>query len=121
MAKPDKRPVTLEELLASSLAQSDALAKLLRLTLLFHEPPQLFELATFRSQAFNLFLHFHVLSSCELSRQHLWLRFAVLWVAVVLIGFVEGYVLLPFGLVAFLAAVFLTVFVIWRVAPKWLC
>ena len=50
---------------------------------------------------------------------HLWLRFAVLWVAVVLIGFVEGYVLLPFGLVAFLAAVFLTVFVIiWRVALK---
>ena len=50
---------------------------------------------------------------------HLWLRFAALWVAVVLIGFVEGYVLLPFGLVAFLAAVFLTVFVIiWRVALK---
>ena len=52
---------------------------------------------------------------------HLWLRFAVLWIAVVLIGVVEGYVLLPSGLVAFLAAVFLTVFVIWRVAPKWLC
>ena len=51
---------------------------------------------------------------------HLWLRFAVLWVAVVLIGFVEGYVLLPFGLIAFLGAVFLTVFVIWRVASKWL-
>jgi hypothetical protein len=51
---------------------------------------------------------------------HLWLRFAVLWVTVVLIGFVEGYVLLPFGLIAFLGAVFLTVFVIWRVAPKWL-
>jgi hypothetical protein len=51
---------------------------------------------------------------------HLWLRFAVLWVAVVLIGFVEGYVLLPFGLVAFVGAVLLTVFVIWRVAPKWL-
>ena len=33
---------------------------------------------------------------------HLWLRFAVLWVAVVLIGFVEDYVLLPFGLAAFL-------------------
>jgi hypothetical protein len=47
------------------------------------------------------------------------IRFAALWVAVVLIGFVEGYVLLPFGLVAFLAAVFLTVFVIiWRVALK---
>jgi len=29
MAEPDKRPVTLEELLVSSLAQSDALAKLL--------------------------------------------------------------------------------------------
>ena len=29
MAKPDKRPVTLEELLVSSLAQTDALAKLL--------------------------------------------------------------------------------------------
>jgi hypothetical protein len=51
---------------------------------------------------------------------HLLLRFAVLWVAVVLIGFVEGYVLLPFGLVAFLGGVFLTVLVVWRVAPKWL-
>jgi hypothetical protein len=29
MAEPDKRPVTLEELLISSLAQTDALAKLL--------------------------------------------------------------------------------------------
>jgi hypothetical protein len=51
---------------------------------------------------------------------HLWLRFAVLWVAVVLIGFVEGYVLLPFGLAAFLGSLFLTVLVVWRVAPKWL-
>jgi hypothetical protein len=29
MAEPDKRPVTLEDLLVSSLAQTDALAKLL--------------------------------------------------------------------------------------------
>jgi hypothetical protein len=29
MAEPDKRPVTMEELLVSSLAQPDALAKLL--------------------------------------------------------------------------------------------
>ena len=29
MAEPNKRPVTMEELLASSLAQTDALAKLL--------------------------------------------------------------------------------------------
>jgi hypothetical protein len=29
MVEPDKRPVTLEELLVSSLAQTDALAKLL--------------------------------------------------------------------------------------------
>jgi hypothetical protein len=29
MAEPDKKPVTLEELLISSLAQTDALAKLL--------------------------------------------------------------------------------------------
>ena len=29
MAEPDKRPVTMEELLASSLAQTDALAKLI--------------------------------------------------------------------------------------------
>jgi hypothetical protein len=29
MAEPDRRPVTLEELLVSSLAQTDALAKLL--------------------------------------------------------------------------------------------
>jgi hypothetical protein len=51
---------------------------------------------------------------------HLWLRFAVLWFAVVLIGFVEGYVLLPYGLAAFLGAVFLTALLVWRVAPKWL-
>src|SRR5215475_10772379 len=49
---------------------------------------------------------------------HLWLRFAVLWVAVVLIAFVEGYVLLPFGLIAFLSAVILTAIVVSRVAPK---
>ena len=49
---------------------------------------------------------------------HLWLRFAVLWVAVVFIGFVEGYVLLPFGLASFLGGVFLTALVVWRVAPK---
>jgi hypothetical protein len=29
MAEPDKKPVTMEELLVSSLAQTDALAKLL--------------------------------------------------------------------------------------------
>jgi len=29
MTKPDRRPVTMEELLVSSLAQTDALAKLL--------------------------------------------------------------------------------------------
>jgi hypothetical protein len=29
MAEPDKRPVTMEQLLVSSLAQTDALAKLL--------------------------------------------------------------------------------------------
>jgi hypothetical protein len=29
MAEPDKRPVTFEELIVSSLAQADALAKLL--------------------------------------------------------------------------------------------
>jgi len=29
MAEPDRRPVTLEELVVSSLAQTDALAKLL--------------------------------------------------------------------------------------------
>ena len=51
---------------------------------------------------------------------HLWLRFATLWFVVVLVGFVEGYVLLPFGIASFLGSVFLTVFVIWRVAPKWL-
>jgi hypothetical protein len=51
---------------------------------------------------------------------HLWLRFAMLWLAVVLVAFVEGYVLLPFCLAAFLGAIFLTVFVVWRVAPKWL-
>ena len=51
---------------------------------------------------------------------HLWLRFAVLWVAVVLIGFAEGFVLLPSGLAALFGSVFLTALVVWRVAPKWL-
>jgi hypothetical protein len=51
---------------------------------------------------------------------HLWLRFTVLWFIVVLVGFVEGYVLLPFGLAAFLGVVFLTALVVWRVTPKWL-
>jgi hypothetical protein len=93
----------MEELLVSSLAQTDALAKLLiekglitreefmqkiseeratyqkllisdaamkgRLTSLRHEPPRLFELLILRSQAFNLFLHFHVVSRGDLSRQ----------------------------------------------------
>jgi hypothetical protein len=51
---------------------------------------------------------------------HLWIRFAVLWFAVIIIGFIEGYVLLPFGLASFLWAVFLTAIVVWRVAPKWI-
>jgi hypothetical protein len=50
---------------------------------------------------------------------HLWLRFAVLWFTVVFIGFVEGYILLPFGLAAFLGSLFLTALVVWRVAPRW--
>ena len=32
---------------------------------------------------------------------HLWLRFATLWFAVVLVGFAEGYVLWPFGFASF--------------------
>jgi len=51
---------------------------------------------------------------------HLWLRFVVLWLVVVIIGFIEGYVLLPFGLASFLGAVFLTTLVVWRITPKWL-
>lgn len=51
---------------------------------------------------------------------HLWLRFAALWFAVVLIGCIEGYVLLSFGLASFLGGVFLTALLVWRVAPKWL-
>src|SRR5262245_64992138 len=51
---------------------------------------------------------------------HLWLRFAVLWVAVVLVAFVEGYVLIPFGLAAFLGSLFLTILVVWHVVPMWL-
>ena len=51
---------------------------------------------------------------------HSWLRSVMLWIAVVLIGLVEGYILLLFGLVAFVSAVFLTALIVWRVAPKWL-
>lgn len=50
---------------------------------------------------------------------HLWLRFAALWFIVVVIGFVEGYVLLPLSR-SFAWRRFLTAIVIWRVAPKWL-
>jgi hypothetical protein len=49
---------------------------------------------------------------------HLWLRFAVVWLAVVVIGFVEDYVFLPFGLAAFIGAVFLTAIVVWRVVLR---
>ena len=51
---------------------------------------------------------------------HLWLRFVALWFAVVLVAFIEGYVLIPFGLAAFLGSLFLTILVVRRVAPKWL-
>ena len=51
---------------------------------------------------------------------HLWLRFAVLWVAVVFIGFLEGYVLLPLGLVGLLGGILLITLIVWRVAPQWL-
>ena len=51
---------------------------------------------------------------------HLWLRFATLWFAVVLVGFAEGYVLWPFGLASFVGVGVLTALVVWRVAPKWL-
>ena len=51
---------------------------------------------------------------------HLWLRLTALWFVVVVVGFVEGYVLLPLGLASFLGAVFLTALVVWRVAPNWL-
>ena len=51
---------------------------------------------------------------------HFWIRFGALWLTLVLIGFVEGYVLLPFGLAAFLCSAFLTASVVWRIAPKWL-
>ena len=75
--------------------------------------------------AYGQFLRIVIGSFCsairvrKFSRSTLWLRFAALWVALVFIGFVEGYVLLPFGLSAFLGAILLTA-VVWRVAPKWL-
>ena len=77
--------------------------------------------ATREASFYGLGLAFSLRSSREkVFSVHLWLRFAVLWVAVVLIGFVEGYVLLPYGLAAFLGTVFLTALLVWRVAPKWL-
>ena len=51
---------------------------------------------------------------------HLWLRFATLWFVVVLMGFVEGYVLLPLVSHPSLAPFFFTAFVVWRLAPKYL-
>jgi hypothetical protein len=55
MAEPDKNPVTLEELLVSSLAQTDALAKLLiEKGLITREEPPSFPL--FHDQTRNLML-----------------------------------------------------------------
>jgi len=51
---------------------------------------------------------------------HVWLRFAVLWLAVVLTGFVQGYVLLPVAIGAIIGAGFLAALVARRVALKWL-
>jgi hypothetical protein len=51
---------------------------------------------------------------------HFWLRLATLWLAVVLVGLAEGYVLWLFGLASFVGAELLTVLVVWRVAPEWL-
>src|SRR5262249_13109836 len=51
---------------------------------------------------------------------HLWLRFGVLWFAVVLIGFVEGYDFLPFCLGAFFGGFFPTAFFFCGFAWKWL-
>lgn len=51
---------------------------------------------------------------------HFWLRYAVLCCTFVLIGLVEGYILLPVNLAAFLASAFVTASVVWRVAPMWL-
>jgi hypothetical protein len=103
MAESDKRPVTLEGLLVSSLRADRRTGKALdregadyartvyaedlggagdvseaieshatmkgRLTSLRHEPPRLLEFVIFRSQAFNLVLHLHVVSRGEPSRQ----------------------------------------------------
>ena len=55
----------------------------------------------------------------EVFSLHIWLRFAALWFAVVLTGFVEGYVLLPFAAAAFFGAAVLAVLVLWRIAPRW--
>ena len=52
---------------------------------------------------------------------HFWIKFAVFLFIVMLIGFGEGYVLLSVGVAAFFVAIFLTAFVVWRIAPKWLC
>src|SRR4029077_13332313 len=42
-----------------------------------------------------------------------------LWFAVVVIGIIEGYVLLPVGLASFLGAFFLIALVVWRVAVNY--
>lgn len=52
---------------------------------------------------------------------HFWLRYAVLCFTFVLVGLVEGYLLLPANLTAFLGSAFLTASGVWHVAPKWLC
>jgi hypothetical protein len=50
----------------------------------------------------------------------LWLRFAALWVGVILAGLGIAFYVLPYGLVSFLVAVVLAVAGILLIAPKWL-
>ena len=51
----------------------------------------------------------------------LWLRFAVMLLAVVVIGFVLGFYISPYGLEWFVGTVVVVGVSVLLIAPKWLC
>lgn len=48
----------------------------------------------------------------------LWLRFATLWLAVLIVGFAVSFYVLPYGLIWFVGALLLLIMGIFLIAPK---
>ena len=59
-------------------------------------------------------------SPAKIFTARLWLRFAELWLAVVLVGVGVSFYVLPYGLARFFGTVLLAVVAVLFITPKWL-